>query len=190
MLPVCGGVRGCPHCWPLLARGAGPGVRDPFRKLLAAAGQAGGAYFLIATAKTARGDPNAPENGALWRQVVERDPKIIGAWEALRAIARRKRDADRFIEAARQVAILRGDSASDWMQLARAYRSACLRPERFAEARAAVRKARELDPGEPSLRWEAQRETDWPPPDDTFDQVSFGSFVGHYYGPSHSFDGW
>jgi hypothetical protein len=191
MVPVCTGARACAWCQPVLARLAGPGNREALlaERLIAASGRAGGAYFLIAAAKTAPGRPLSPESRALWRQVVERDPEIIPAWEALRETARQQKDVDGMIEAAHKVANLRADSAYDWVQLANAYRRATLRTDRHAGARAAIRRARELDPGEPSLRWELMRELDWPPPDEDLPPLGLLFYRG-YFGVDHSFSPW
>jgi tetratricopeptide (TPR) repeat protein len=146
MTAACNGVRDCPYCSSLLRHQEGSPPL-PAAALLAATHDSGGARFLIALAET------MADNGydaaaqarqvAAWRKVVDRDPTLVPAWEALRDLANRSgSEMDLLTESSRKVAELRQDNAEDWMQLAQAY----LRTNRRAEARAAMEKAHDLDP--------------------------------------------
>lgn len=142
MLPVCAHARQCPLCGQFLGRQASPGVPAlPLDRLLSETHESGAALYLAAIAQTSQSDPFDPSRAPLWRKVVDRDPSIIPAWEALRELSNRQNDMEHYVEAAEKVAAGREDNAQDWLQLAQAY----MRTNRRADARKAIEKAHDLD---------------------------------------------
>lgn len=143
MLPVCGTAQACGHCGTLLSnRSAAGSAGLPWDRLMALSNQSGAALYLRATAEANWKPLSPPETLALWRKVVERDPKLLAAWEALRSAAEQQDDLKTTIDASEQVARLRGDSADDWVR----YGSVLMRAGRRADARNAYARAAEIDP--------------------------------------------